>query len=56
MSEENFNTIEQIINENKDLGATINNRRYTLINANHLVNKIAKKRLARITPLNFTIN
>ena len=52
MSEEKFNTIKQIINKNKDLGATINNRRYTLINANHLVIKIAKKRLARITPLN----
>ena len=56
VSEERFNSAKQIINKNKDLGTTINNRRYTLINANNLVNKIAKKRLTRITPLNFTIN
>ena len=56
VSEERFNSTKQIINKNKDLGTTINNRRYTLINANNLVNKIGKKRLTRITPLNFTIN
>ena len=56
VSEEKFNLIKQIINENKSLGTTINNKRYTLNDANDLVNKIAKKRLARITPLNFTIN
>ena len=41
VSEEIFNSIKQIINKNKDLGTTINNKRYTLINANDLVNKIA---------------
>ena len=56
VSEERFNSIKQIINKNKDLGTTINYKRYTLIDANDLVNKIVKKRLAEITPLNFTIN
>ena len=53
MSEEKFNTIKQIINKNKDLGATINNRRYTLINANHLVNKIAKKKIGKNNTIKF---
>ena len=44
MSEEKFNLIKQIINENKSLGTTINNKRYTLNDANYLVNKIAKKK------------
>ena len=55
MSEERFNSIKQIINENKDLGTTINYKRYILIDTNDLVNKIAKKRLARIKPLIFTV-
>ena len=54
--EERFNLIKQIINKNKDLDTTINNNRYTLNDANNLVNKIAtKKRLARIRLLIFTI-
>ena len=57
MSEERFNSIKQSINKKKkDLGSTIDNKRYTLNHVNDLVNKRAKKRLARITPLNFTAN
>ena len=56
VSEERFNSVKQTINKNKDLGTTIDNKRYTLKVANDLVDKIAKKRLTRITPLNFTIN
>ena len=57
VSEERFNSTKQIINKNKDLGTTINIKRYTLNDVNDLVNKIAKKkRLTRIAPLNFTIN
>ena len=55
MSEEIFNLIKQNINKNKDLGTTVINKRYKLIDANNLVSKIAKKRLARIRPLIFTI-
>ena len=53
--EERFNLIKQIINKNKNLGTTINNKRYTLTEADDLVNKIVKKRLARIRLLIFTI-
>ena len=55
MSKERFNLIKQIINKNKDLGTTINNRRYTLKDVNDLVDKITKKGLARIKPLIFLI-
>ena len=59
MSEESFNLIKQIINENKNLSTTINNKRCTLNDANDLLNKIAKKkkkkRLKRIRLLIFTI-
>ena len=41
--EERFNSIKQIINKNKNLGAAIDGKRYTLIDANDLANKIAKK-------------
>ena len=44
MSEESFNLIKQIINENKNLSTTINNKRCTLNDANDLLNKIAKKK------------
>ena len=44
VSGERFNLIEQIINENKDLGTTVNNERCTLNDANDLVNKILKKK------------
>ena len=55
MSEERLNLIYQIIKENKDLGATINNKRYALNDLHNLVDKIAKKRLVRIRSLIFTI-
>ena len=55
VSKGNFNLIKQIINKNKSLGTTTNNKRCTLTDADDLVNKIAKKRLARIRPLIFTI-
>ena len=55
MSEERFNLIKEIVDKNKNLGNTINNKRYTLKDANDLVDKIAKKRLARIRLLIFTI-
>ena len=41
---ERFNLIKQIINRNKSLGTTINYKRYTLNDADDLVNKIAKKK------------
>ena len=44
VSEERFNSTKQIINKNKDLGTTINIKRYTLNDVNDLVNKIAKKK------------
>ena len=44
MSEERFNLIKQIINENKSLNTTINNKRYTLKDANDLADKTAKKK------------
>ena len=55
MSEERFYLIYQIIKENKDLGTTINNKRYALNDAYNLVDTIAKKRLVGIKPLIFTI-
>ena len=55
VSEKRFNLIKRIINENKDLGTTIDGKRYTIIGANDLVNKIAKKRLAKIRLLIFTL-
>ena len=55
VSEKRFNLIKRIINENKDLGTTIDGKRYTIIDANDLVNKIAKKRLAKIRLLIFTL-
>ena len=44
MSEKRFNLIKEIINKNTNLGTTINNKRYTLKDANNLVDKIAKKK------------
>ena len=43
VSDKRFNIIKQIINENKDSGTTTNDKRYTLNDANDLVNMIAKK-------------
>ena len=47
VSEERFNSTKQIINKNKDLGTTINNKRYTLKDANDLVNKIVIKKIGK---------
>ena len=44
MSEERFNLIKQLINKNKNLGSTLDNKRYTLNDVNDLVDKIAKKK------------
>ena len=56
MSEERFNLIEEIINENKDLGTTVNNKRCTLNDANDLVNKILKKKVGKSMAINFYDN
>ena len=56
MSETRFNLIKQIINKNKDLGTTINNRRYTLNDANGLVDKIAEKKISKNKAINFYNN
>ena len=45
VSEERFNLIKQIINKNRDLDTTINIKRYTLNDADVLVNKIAKNEI-----------
>ena len=41
VSEERFNFIKLKINKNKNLVTMINNERYTLNDANKLINKIA---------------
>ena len=47
VSEERFNLIKQIINKNRDLDTTINIKRYTLNDADVLVNKIAKNEIRK---------
>ena len=44
VSEDRFNFIKLKVNKNKGLATMINNKRYTLNNANELVNKIAEKK------------
>ena len=56
MSEERFNLIKKIIIENKNLGTTINNERYTLNDVNDLVDKIAKKKIGKYKAINFYNN
>ena len=56
VSEERFNSIKQIINKNKNLGTTIAGKRYTLIGANDLVNKIAKKKIGQNKAIDFYNN
>ena len=51
MSEDRFNFIKFEINENKDLGTTMDSKRYTLNDANELVNKIAKQRILKINAI-----
>ena len=53
MSEERFNLIKKIINENKNLGTTINNEKYTLKDANDLVDKIAIKKTGKNNTIKF---
>ena len=47
VSEDRFNFIKFEINKNKDLGTTIDNKRYILNDANELVNKIAKQKIGK---------
>ena len=47
MSEERFKIIKLEINENKDLGTTIDNQRYELNDVNELVNKIANGKIGK---------
>ena len=56
MLEEKINLIKQIINENKSLGTTINNKRYTLNDADDLVNKIEKKKIDKNKTINIYNN
>ena len=45
VSEDRFQLIKLKIYRNENLGTTIDNKRYTLIDANDLVNKIAEKKI-----------
>ena len=56
MSEERFNLIKQIINESKDLGTAINNKKFTLKDTNDLVNKIPKKKIGKNKVIDFYNN
>ena len=47
VSEERFNFIKLEINENKNLGTRIDNKRYTLNGGNKLVNKICQQKIYR---------
>ena len=56
VSEEIFNSIKQIINKNKDLGTTTDNKRYTLKDVNDLVDKIAKINIGKNKAIYFYNN
>ena len=47
MSENRFNFIKRIIKQNKNLNTMIKNHRYTLDDANELVNKIDNKKIGK---------
>ena len=47
MSEERFKIIKLEIIKNKDLGTTLDNKRYTLNDVNKLVNKIAEQKIGK---------
>ena len=51
MTKDIFDFIKLKINENRDVGTTINNKKYTLNDLNKLVNKIAEKKFVKIMPL-----
>ena len=55
VSEEKFCSIKLKINKNKNLATMINNERYTLNDANELINKIAEKKMVKIMPLKNTM-
>ena len=50
-----FDFIKLKINENRDVGTIINNKKYTLNDLNKLVNKIAEKKFVKIMPLQNTM-
>ena len=52
--EDRFSFIKLKININKNLVTMINNQRYILNDINELVNKITKKKMAKIKPLKNT--
>ena len=52
--EDRFNFIKLKININKNLVTMINNQRFILNDINELVNKITKKKMAKIKPLKNT--
>ena len=58
VSEDSFNFIKLKINKNKNLATTIDKdgvkTRYSLNDANELVNKIAMKKMGKIVPLKNT--
>ena len=47
MSKDRFDFIKLKINKNKDLVTVIDNKRYTLNDANELVNKIAEQKIGK---------
>ena len=47
VSKDRFDFIKLKINKNKDLATMINNKRYTLNDANKLVNKIAEQKIGK---------
>ena len=56
MPEEKFNLVKEITNRNKDLRTTINSKRYTLNDANDLVNRIAKQKIGKNKAIDFYNN
>ena len=55
MSKDRFDFIKLKINTNKDLATMIDNKKYTLNDANKLVNKRLNKRLVKVIPLKHII-
>ena len=47
VSKDKFDSIKLKINTNKNLATMINNKRYTLTDANELINKIAEKKFGK---------
>ena len=55
VSKDRFNFIKLKINMNKDLATMIDNKRYTLNDANELVNKIAEQKIDKNNVIKHTI-